>query len=281
MISCRNVSKSFRDHKVLNKINFDVPEGVIVGLLGPSGAGKTTLIKILTGQLLSDEGKVEVMDRDVTKLKGADKNRFGIMMDQFGFYERFTCSENLKVFADIYGIPQSKVTDSLKDVGLEGASKIKASDLSKGMKARLLLARALMHSPKIIFLDEPTSGLDPKSMRTIHEIILKRKKEGCTVFLTTHNMDEAAMLCDNVMLLNEGTIVENGSPEELCRKYNRDKKIKVSLSDGVTKEFKQMGQDKHELADLISKGMIETIHSEEPTLETIFLELTGKKLQED
>ncbi|MBO4460443.1 MAG: ABC transporter ATP-binding protein [Clostridiales bacterium] len=281
MISCRNVSKSFRDHKVLNKINFDVPEGVIVGLLGPSGAGKTTLIKILTGQLLSDEGKVEVMDRDVTKLKGADKNRFGIMMDQFGFYERFTCSENLKVFADIYGIPQSKVTDSLKDVGLEGASKIKASDLSKGMKARLLLARALMHSPKIIFLDEPTSGLDPKSMRAIHEIILKRKKEGCTVFLTTHNMDEAAMLCDNVMLLNEGTIVENGSPEELCRKYNRDKKIKVSLSDGVTKEFKQMGQDKHELADLISKGMIETIHSEEPTLETIFLELTGKKLQED
>ena len=281
MISCRNVSKSFRDHKVLNKINFDVPEGVIVGLLGPSGAGKTTLIKILTGQLLSDEGKVEVMDRDVTKLKGADKNRFGIMMDQFGFYERFTCSENLKVFADIYGIPQSKVTDSLKDVGLEGASKIKASDLSKGMKARLLLARALMHSPKIIFLDEPTSGLDPKSMSAIHEIILKRKKEGCTVFLTTHNMDEAAMLCDNVMLLNEGTIVENGSPEELCRKYNRDKKIKVSLSDGVTKEFKQMGQDKHELADLISKGMIETIHSEEPTLETIFLELTGKKLQED
>ncbi len=176
MISCRNLSKSFGDHKVLDRISFDVPEGIIVGLLGPSGAGKTTLIKILTGQLVFDRGDVSVMDKDVTELKGTDRDKFGIMMDNFGLYERFTCKENLQVFADVYHISPSKVTEALRSVGLEDAAKTKASDLSKGMRARLLLARALMHDPKIIFLDEPTSGLDPKSMRGIHKIILEKKK---------------------------------------------------------------------------------------------------------
>lgn len=281
MINCKEVSKSFSDHKVLDKISFDVPEGVIVGLLGPSGAGKTTLINILTGQLAFDEGKVSVMDKDVSRLTGNDKDKFGIMMDRFGLYERFTCAENLAVFADVYGINKSKIKESLASVGLEDAAKTKAADLSKGMRARLLLARALLHDPKIIFLDEPTSGLDPKSMKGIHEIIQNKKKEGCTIFLTTHNMDEAAKLCDDVMLLNEGHIVEKGKPEDLCRKYNKDKKIKVTLEGGADKEFKQDADSAEKIAELIRQGKLETIHSEEPTLETIFLELTGKKLAED
>ena len=281
MINCKEVSKSFSDHKVLDKISFDVPEGVIVGLLGPSGAGKTTLINILTGQLAFDEGKVSVMDKDVSRLTGNDKDKFGIMMDRFGLYERFTCAENLAVFADVYGINKSKIKESLASVGLEDAAKTKAADLSKGMRARLLLARALLHDPKIIFLDEPTSGLDPKSMKGIHEIIQNKKKEGCTIFLTTHNMDEAAKLCDDVMLLNEGHIVEKGKPEELCRKYNKDKMIKVTIEGGINEEFKQDADSAEKIAELIRQGKLETIHSEEPTLETIFLELTGKKLEED
>lgn len=281
MINCKEVSKSFGEHKVLDKISFDVPEGVIVGLLGPSGAGKTTLINILTGQLAFDEGKVIVMDKDVSRLTGNDKDKFGIMMDRFGLYERFTCAENLAVFADVYGINKSKIKESLASVGLEDAAKTKAADLSKGMRARLLLARALLHDPKIIFLDEPTSGLDPKSMKGIHEIIQNKKKEGCTIFLTTHNMDEAAKLCDDVMLLNEGHIVEKGKPEELCRKYNKDKMIKVTIEGGINEEFKQDADSAEKIAELIRQGKLETIHSEEPTLETIFLELTGKKLEED
>jgi ABC-2 type transport system ATP-binding protein len=281
MINCKEVSKSFGEHKVLDKISFDVPEGVIVGLLGPSGAGKTTLINILTGQLAFDEGKVSVMDKDVSRLTGNDKDKFGIMMDRFGLYERFTCAENLAVFADVYGINKSKIKESLASVGLEDAAKTKAADLSKGMRARLLLARALLHDPKIIFLDEPTSGLDPKSMKGIHEIIQNKKKEGCTIFLTTHNMDEAAKLCDDVMLLNEGHIVEKGKPEELCRKYNKDKMIKVTIEGGINEEFKQDADSAEKIAELIRQGKLETIHSEEPTLETIFLELTGKKLEED
>lgn len=281
MINCKKVSKSYSDRKVLDGISFDIPEGTIVGLLGPSGAGKTTLIKILTGQLSFDEGNVSIMDKDVRKLKGTDKNRFGIMMDSFGFYERFNCMENLSVFADVYGISQSKLKESLKKVGLEYAAKTKASDLSKGMRARLLLARALMHDPKIIFLDEPTSGLDPKSMRGIHEMVLEKKNEGSTIFLTTHNMEEAAELCDDVMLLNDGHIVEHGKPEDLCRKYYRNKKLKVRLIDGSEKEFIQDGKSADAISELIKEGRVETIHSEEPTLETIFLELTGKKLTED
>jgi ABC-2 type transport system ATP-binding protein len=203
------------------------------------------------------------------------------MMDRFGLYERFTCSENLAVFADVYGINKSKIKESLASVGLEDAAKTKAADLSKGMRARLLLARALLHDPKIIFLDEPTSGLDPKSMKGIHEIIQNKKKEGCTIFLTTHNMDEAAKLCDDVMLLNEGHIVEKGKPEELCRKYNKDKMIKVTIEGGEDEEFRQDADSAEKIAELIKQGKVETIHSEEPTLETIFLELTGKKLEED
>lgn len=280
MISCRNLSKSFGDHKVLDKISFDVPEGIIVGLLGPSGAGKTTLIKILTGQLVFDRGDVSVMDKDVTELKGTDRDKFGIMMDNFGLYERFTCKENLQVFADVYHISPSKVTEALRSVGLEDAAKTKASDLSKGMRARLLLARALMHDPKIIFLDEPTSGLDPKSMRGIHKIILEKKNAGCTIFLTTHNMDEAAKLCDEVMLLDDGHIVERGGPDELCRKYNKVKKISVCLDDGSREEFIQDNESAAKITELIRDGRIETIHSKEPTLETVFLELTGKQLEE-
>ena len=281
MINCSNVSKSFNEHRVLDNISFDIPEGTIVGLLGPSGAGKTTLIKILTGQLDFDAGNVDVMNKDVRKLKGTDKNRFGIMMDQFGLYERFTCAENLSVFADVYGIPQSKVRESLKSVGLEQAAKTKASNLSKGMRARLLLARAMMHDPKIIFLDEPTSGLDPKSMRGIHEMILEKKKDGNTIFITTHNMEEAAKLCDDVMLLNDGCIVEHGKPAELCRKYYRSKKVKVRLNDGSEQEFVQNGESAEVISELMKEGRVETIHSEEPTLETVFLELTGKNLTED
>lgn len=280
MISCRNLSKSFGDHKVLDRISFDVPEGIIVGLLGPSGAGKTTLIKILTGQLVFDRGDVSVMDKDVTELKGTDRDKFGIMMDNFGLYERFTCKENLQVFADVYHISPSKVTEALRSVGLEDAAKTKASDLSKGMRARLLLARALMHDPKIIFLDEPTSGLDPKSMRGIHKIILEKKNAGCTIFLTTHNMDEAARLCDEVMLLDDGQIVERGGPDELCRKYNKVKKISVCLDDGSREEFIQDNELAAKITALIREGRIETIHSKEPTLETVFLELTGKQLEE-
>jgi ABC-type multidrug transport system, ATPase component len=279
MIKCKNLVKSFSGNEVISGVNLDIGKGEIFGLLGPSGAGKTTLIKILTGQLDYDAGMVSVMNKDVQNLTGEDKKQIGIMMDQFGVYERLSCIDNLKVFADIYDVPHSRVKEILGEVGLGAAGKKPASNLSKGMRARLQLARVFMHSPKIIFLDEPTSGLDPMTQKQIHKLILEKKKQGCTIFLTTHNMEEAAELCDTVALLNEGVIVDSGSPEETCRRYNHQKKIILHLNTGDDLELPQTKASADEIYNLMKDGMIETIHSSEPNLETVFLELTGRKLE--
>ncbi|MGN0424956.1 MAG: ABC transporter ATP-binding protein [Acetatifactor sp.] len=281
MIRCKGVTKNYDEKKVLCGIDFEIEDGQIFGLLGPSGAGKTTLIKILTDQLSFDSGEVSILEKPVGALTGEDKKKIGIMMDQFGVYDRLSCADNLKIFADIYGIPHSRVTKILDYVGLKDAAKRSASDLSKGMEARLRLARVFMHSPKIIFLDEPTSGLDPRSMRTIHKLILEKKREGCTIFLTTHNMEEAATLCDTVALLNEGVIVEQGAPKEICRKYNHQKKLWIHLTTGEDRDLPQNPASAEEVSALLLAGVVETIHSSEPSLETVFLELTERKLQEE
>ena len=281
MIQCQKLCKSFDKHEVLKGIDLNIPRGSIFGLLGPSGAGKTTLIKILTGQIKYDSGNVSVFGKEAGNLTGADKKKFGIMMDSFGVYERFSCGENLSVFADIYGVSHDRIKSILKEVGLESAYKKSASDLSKGMRARLQLARAFIHNPEIIFLDEPTSGLDPQTMRGIHKIILEKKQAGCTVFLTTHNMEEAAKLCDKVALLNEGKIIEEGKPDKICRKYDHNRKIMVHLADGENLELDREEQSAERIGELLKAGKLETIHSTEPNLESVFLELTGRKLEED
>jgi ABC-2 type transport system ATP-binding protein len=281
MIQCKDLRKRFDSNEVLKGISFAIPKGSIFGLLGPSGAGKTTLIKIITGQLAYDEGYVRIMDKKPENLNGKDKKNFGIMMDNFGLYERFSCRDNLSVFADIYNVPKSSINEILEEVGLSNVSKTQASDLSKGMRVRLQLARTFMHSPEILFLDEPTSGLDPQTMRGIHKIILEKKKNGATIFLTTHNMDEAYKLCDNVALLNEGKIVETGKPEDICRRYDHHKKIKMHLQTGEDVVMSRSEKSVDEISELLKSGKVETIHSTEPTLETVFLELTGRKLQEE
>lgn len=280
MIQCDKVYKSFSGKTVLSGIDFEIPDGQIFGLLGPSGAGKTTLIKILTGQLSFDSGNVSIMDKEVGRLTGTDKENIGIMMDQFGLYERLSCFDNLKIYSEIYGISKEKIIETLELVGLKDAVKKPAANLSKGMRARLCLARVFMHSPKVIFLDEPTSGLDPQTMRQIHKIILDKKRKGCTIFLTTHNMEEATDLCDTVALLNEGKIVDCGSPKEICRKYNHQKRIIMHLASGEDLDVAHGRESANEIFRLLEEGKIETIHSSEPTLETVFLELTGKKLEE-
>ena len=281
MIKCRELYKSFDSREVLKGIDLDIRKGSIFGLLGPSGAGKTTLIKILTGQIRYDSETVRVFEKEPDCLSGKDKKKFGIMMDDFGIYERFSCGDNLSVYADIYGVSRDRIKYVLREVGLEDAYKKPASNLSKGMKARLQLARAFIHEPEIIFLDEPTSGLDPQTMRGIHRIILDKKNAGCTVFLTTHNMEEATKLCDKVALLNEGEIVEEGKPEDLCRRYDHQKKIKIHLFDGEDMELDRSETAAEKVSKLLMTGRLETIHSTEPTLESVFLELTGRNLEED
>ena len=281
MIVCKNICKSFGDKKVLSGIDIEVSDGMIFSLLGPSGAGKTTLIKILTGQLKFENGDAYILDKNVKALTGNDRKKIGIMMDSFGVYDRLSCRDNLKIFASIFDVDEDRIDDILKLVGLEEAAKRPAGKLSKGMRARLQLARAFMQDPKVLFLDEPTSGLDPTSMRAIHKIILDKKKEGCTIFLTTHNMVEAASLSEKVALLNEGRIVECGEPREICRKYNHQKKILIHTESGEDIELDHKPESSQKIKDYLDSGMLSTIHSSEPSLESVFLEITGRKIEED
>lgn len=281
MIRANRICKSFAGKEVLSGIDLDIKPGMIFGLLGPSGAGKTTLIKVITGQLDSDSGNVSVFGKNVSDLTGTDKKQIGIMMDEHGIYERLSCTDNLKVFADIYGISHSKIMPALEEVGLKEAAGKPAMKLSKGMRARLRLARVFMVSPKLIFLDEPTSGLDPMTMKYIHKLILSRKAAGCTVFLTTHNMEEAAALCDEVALLNEGKIVDKGNPSDICRRYDHKKTVSIHLKTGEDLNLDYSEGSADRICALLRQGMIETIHSSEPTLETVFIELTGRNLESD
>lgn len=273
-IKATQLSKSFGTREVLHDINFTIPSGEIFGLLGPSGAGKTTLIKILTGQL-SYCGLAEILGKSCDELAGSTYSDIGIVLDTCGVYERLSCLDNMMLFARFHGINRQTVIHTLSDVGLTDIKKT-AGRLSKGMMQRLVLARAILHHPKILFLDEPTSGLDPVTASQIHALLLSLKKEGTTIFLTTHNMEEAYSLCDHIALLNEGTIVEYGEPEFLCRKYNTEKKIKILLKDGSLLSLPNKPEYASKLAALLTTDTIETIHSSEPNLESVFISLTGR-----
>lgn len=277
-IKINNISKSFGSKTVLDDINLDVEEGEIFGLLGPSGAGKTTFIKILTGQLKGEHGTTAINGINSQQLKSTDYSSFGIMMDNFGVYERLSCFDNLKVFARIYRLDEEDIRAALSDVGLGSAGKTVAGNLSKGMKNRLRLARVFMINPSVLFLDEPTSGLDPATSEDIQQLILAEKKKGKTIFLTTHNMAEAEKLCDHVALLHKGKIVEYGSPQEVCRRYNHQKKLLIHLTDGTDKEIPTDTHSAETVYELMKNNLVETIHSSEPNLETVFLELTGEEL---
>ena len=276
-IVLNNLKHSFNDKIVLNNINLSVEEGEIFGLLGPSGAGKTTLINIITGQLKCNDGCSKVFEHDSYNLSADDYKKIGVMMDNFGLYERLNCYDNLKFYQMIDGNNTENIDEVLKKVGLLDAKKTNVSNLSKGMKNRLAFARAIIRKPKILFLDEPTSGLDPTTIEAIHKMILEEKKNGTTIFLTTHNMYEAEKLCDNIALLNEGNIVEYGNPKEICRRYNHQKKFKIHLNDGKDIELNINEESAELIKEYIINNKLETIHSTEPNLETIFMELTGKE----
>ena len=216
MIEMKNIVKRFGDKTVLQDVSFHVGQREIFGLLGPSGSGKTTIINILSNQLAPEGGDYSV---------GATSKETGLMLEEDGLYSRLTAAQNLELFAGIYGVPKNKVRAALENVGLGKELKTPVSKLSKGMRQRLVLARAILHNPKVLFLDEPTSALDPATARGIHKLILGLRDQGTTIFLTTHNMEEAVDLCDTVALLHKGQIVEHGSPKAICDKHNSYKTV--------------------------------------------------------
>lgn len=278
VIEVKNLVKKFENKKVINEINFKVSEGEIFGFLGPSGAGKTTLIKMLIGEYSITSGEARVFDVVPNKLSYSIMNKISAVMDNFGLYERLTVFENMEVFANIYNTDKKEIDKILKKVELYDSKRTITSKLSKGMTQRLILARALINKPKLLFLDEPTSGLDPATSLKIHNLLFELKKSGTTIFLTTHNMEEATKMCDEVALLHLGKIVEFGTPKDICMRHNKYNVYNVITKDNKEITFKSNKVDSKKLAKLIEDEQILSIHSSEPTLETVFIELTGKEL---
>ena len=274
MIVVKNVTKKFGQKVALEEISFEVKKGEIFGFLGPSGSGKTTMIKILTGQLNADSGQTELLGKVSEKLTPADLEQIGLVSDTSGFYEKLSLYKNLQAYAKLYGKPNARVDEVLKQVDLYDSKNLAAEKLSTGMKQRMFLARALINKPQVLFLDEPTSGLDPTTSKKIHELLLDLKESGTTIFLTTHDMNEATLLCDRLSLLNRGHLIEYGTPASIIQKYNHEKKVQLTFVDETQTEitFEALGQT--DLAQVVA------IHSCEPTLEEIFIQLTGEKLND-
>lgn len=277
-IRLEHISKKFSDGLVLKDIDAKLYRGEILGFLGPSGAGKTTTIKILTGQLKQTSGEAYILGINSHNIDETIYEQIGIVTDSSGIYEYLSVYQNLEYFAKILKVEKGRITEVLKQVGLYEHRKKTAGKLSKGQTQRLVLARAVLHKPKVLFLDEPTSGLDPSTAIEIHKMLLQMKNEGMAIFLTTHNMEEATKMCDHVALLNEGTIVEYGTPKEICLKYNKVRKYSIQLDDGSEHLLEQNEKSIGQINSWMSENKIQTIHSCEPTLESVFLEVTGREL---
>lgn len=273
VIKADNLSKSFGSFKAISSLTFEVNKGEILGFLGSSGSGKTTTINILTGQLTPDKGQSSILGKSSTKLNEEDLTNIGLITENSGYYEKLSLYDNLLFFAKLYDVPQGDLDDLMKRVGLYDRRKTLAEKLSTGMKQRMLLVRAIINKPQVLFLDEPTSGLDPSTSQSIHELIKELQAEGTTIFLTTHDMHEANILCDKIVLLNKGQIVEAGTPSDLIQKYNTARRVKITYQSGEENylSFSELGQ-------ISQTDDILTIHSCEPTLEDVFIQLTGGKL---
>ena len=273
VIKADNLGKSFGSFKAISSLTFEVNKGEILGFLGPSVSGKTTTINILTGQLTPDQGQSSILAKSSTNLNEEDLANIGLITENSGYYEKLSLYDNLLFFAKLYDVPQGDLDDLMKRVGLYDRRKTLAEKLSTGMKQRMLLVRAIINKPQVLFLDEPTSGLDPSTSQSIHELIKELQVEGTTIFLTTHDMHEATILCDKIVLLNKGQIVEAGTPSDLIQKYNTDKRVKITYQSGKEDylSFSELGQ-------VSQTDDILTIHSCEPTLEDVFIQLTGGKL---
>ncbi|MEE9491277.1 MAG: ABC transporter ATP-binding protein [Dehalococcoidia bacterium] len=268
----------------VDHINFTVAQGEILGFLGPNGAGKTTAVKLLTGQLKPKAGRAVLLGMDVASNAEKVQGEIGVCFEETNLYEQMSALENLRLFARLFDIRSLDAYALLKRVGLAGREKDRVENYSKGLKQRLMVARALVSRPQILFLDEPTSGLDPTSAEAIRSVILEERERGATIFLTTHDMMEADKLSDRVAFMNEGKIVALDTPHNLKQQYGkRALKAEVSNESGEL-EMREIALDTAQtpeaIHELFDQEKVVTIHSEEASLEDIFIRLTGRRLTE-
>lgn len=280
VLELKNINVKYDDKTILKDISFDVDENSIFGYLGPSGAGKTTTIKLLTKQLLKESGSIQLFEKDLEEYPASIYDSLGILTDSNNIYEALSVEENINLFCDLRGTDRKEGISVLKELGLYEDRKKPAKSLSRGMRNRLLLGTAIIHRPKLLFLDEPTGSLDPKTTLEIHNILRRLQKEGTTIFLTTHSMEEAEKLCDYIAFIDHGQIVEQGKTEELKLKHGKEAIKAVFKNKGVKEYTKDEAGLQQIITDMKEDELIK-LHSDESNIESIFLDITGRDTYEN
>ncbi len=279
-IETTSLNRTFNGRVAVRDVSFAVSEGEIFGLLGPNGAGKTTSIRMLTGQLHPTSGQARVAGYDVVRERGALRSQIGVVFEYQNLYERMTGGDNLLFAARLFGCDAARVKEMLEKVGLGDRAGDPIRSYSNGMKQRLLIARALIHNPRILFLDEPTKGLDPAASRQIRSLVRELAERGVTVLLTTHYMEEADQLCHTVAFLDEGRIVAQDTPRNL-KVAHGERLVRAVFRDGREQTLRlDDPADGRQIGEWAARGELLTLHSAEATLEEIFIRLTGKGLTE-
>ncbi|HLV10681.1 MAG TPA: ABC transporter ATP-binding protein [Halanaerobiales bacterium] len=300
VIEIRDLVKEYNKERVLKGISFSVKKGEIFGYLGPNGAGKTTTIRILSGLLKKNAGECLVLGQDINQVDRSFYYHLGVVFEENNLYRRLSGFQNLRLFADMYGIGIERVNLLLDRFGLKNSARKQVKNYSKGMKQRLLICRALLHEPELLILDEPTGGLDPASVDIIHQAIREYKANKGTVFISTHYLEEADELCDRVAFINHGEIIEIDYPQVLKERYgnpvlevrvrNRGQKILKELLSLLTDDDEIYTGDKFPVIrlSLVREGAGERldkirartevlgIHSREANLRDVFITLTGR-----
>ena len=275
ILSMEGVCLSFKSKRVLDNLTFSVARGETFRFR-PSGAGKTTTIKLLTRQLVKDAGRIMLLGRPIENASDADYERIGILSDTSALYERMSIEDNLRFYARVRGKGAGDIDRLLERMGLIEDRKTLVKNCSKGMRQRAALLAALIHSPELLFLDEPTSGLDPAARAEVHKMLAELKESGTTVFLTTHDMAEAETVCERIAILNDGKIVACDAPESLKLRFARNRLTIRTHTRGTVVTTKDAAAAS-QVHDLLAAGECLSIHSDEPNLEEVFLELTGRE----
>ncbi|MBN1860570.1 MAG: ATP-binding cassette domain-containing protein [Candidatus Thermoplasmatota archaeon] len=270
------------EKKAVDEVTFHIKKGEVFGFLGPNGAGKSTTQKVIIGLLKGYNGDVEILGKNLKNWKNDLYEQIGVCFEFPNHYQKLTALENLKLFSSFYKNMTIEPHELLAMVDLDKDANQRVGSFSKGMKTKLNFARALLNNPQMMFLDEPTTGLDPVSARQIKNIIHEKKKEGTTIFLTTHNMTDADELCDRVGFMVDGRLVLIESPKDLKLKHGK-KIVRVEyLHDG------DLAKEEFTLTDLgsnpafiklLNSGHVQTMHTQEATLDDVFIKVTGRQLK--
>ena len=275
VISLSEMRVRYGSFVAVDGLDLQLHQGELFGLLGPNGAGKSTTVRVLIGQLHPSSGRVVVCGHDVVCEWKRVKPLFGYVPDRDNHFDEFTGRRNLQFFAGLYNVSDDRIDECFRVVELEEAADVPVRGYSMGMRKKLLLARALLHQPRVLYLDEPTANLDVHSSAIVHRILRQHVRQGGTVLLTTHNMQEVEAICDRVAIMNRGKLVALDSPLAL-RQRHTERRLDVELVDGEKRVF-DLDNDDHrrEIAELTRAGRIGSMHTREFDFHSTFLKLTG------